>query len=444
MNTVVLVPFRSTDEHRDRAWAFLRPLWEAMGFEVFESTGPEGPFNKAAAVNEAARQAGPWDVAVIADADMLIDANQIGRCTRYAAATGKAAWPFRTLHRLSEGGTASILAGVEPSAEHVAASSDRMPGGVVVVPRALWERASGMDERFRGWGGEDTALISALHVLGGALARTAGQAWHLWHPKAGRTSDYPANVDLEARYRKATSPTAMRALIAERGGGIPRILHHIWIGPRPVPLAWIEAWRAMHSGWEQRLWDQAAIDALPLRNRAVFDDYARRSNWPGAADVARVEILLRSGGVYVDVDSECLLTFEGAPFMAASFFAAYEPGVPARPGRVANGVLGAVAGHPILAGYVAAIGKLKTYQPAWDTVGGTLLTTIVARHASDKGVVILPPRTFYPESHTGEQAPGGEMSYTRHFWASSPGARAGYPEGDPPSRPFGTREVAAA
>jgi hypothetical protein len=166
---------------------------------------------------------------------------------------------------------------------------------------------------------------------------------------------------------------------------IPRVLHHIWFGPKDVPGDWREAWRAMH---------------------------------PGAADIARVAILREHGGVYVDIDSKPLHTFEGATFMESSFFAAYEP-TPSIPGRIANGTIGSTAGHPILDTYAELVSKMTDLSEPWDTTGGTGLTAAVLVHRQCCQPNILPARTFYATDARGKAVPGRETMYSQHFWAST-------------------------
>ena len=46
---------------------------------------------------------------------------------------------------------------------------------------------------------------------------------------------------------------------------IPRVLHQIWLGPRPVPPSLIErgaAFCRIHPGWTRVLWRGAAVAAL--------------------------------------------------------------------------------------------------------------------------------------------------------------------------------------
>lgn len=197
---------------------------------------------------------------------------------------------------------------------------------------------------------------------------------------------------------------------------IPRVLHHIWFGPKDVPEDWRSVWQRMHPGWEHRLWREADMAGLPLDAR--FGDFLERGVWHGAADLARVAILRRHGGVYVDIDSKPLRSFEGASFMGAAFFAAYEP-TPSIPGRIANGTIGSIAGHPILDTYAELVAKMTDLSEPWDTTGGTGLTAAVLVHRQCCTPLILPARTFYATDSRGRSVQGTDTSYSAHFWAST-------------------------
>jgi hypothetical protein len=200
-------------------------------------------------------------------------------------------------------------------------------------------------------------------------------------------------------------------------GVIPRVLHHIWFGPKDVPEDWRSVWRQMHPGWEHRLWREADMAGL-LVNRVQLDYFLERGVWHGAADIARVAILRSHGGVYVDIDSKPSRSFDGAPFMDSAFFAAYEP-TPSIPGRIANGTIGAVAGHPILDTYAELVSKMTDLSEPWDTTGGTGLTAAVLVHRQCCQPLILPARTFYATDSRGRVVQGSETSYSSHFWAST-------------------------
>lgn len=201
---------------------------------------------------------------------------------------------------------------------------------------------------------------------------------------------------------------------------IPTRLHHIWLGPRHVPERWVRAWAKRHPRWSQQVWREADIEPiLPDALRPAWVYYLERSTWHGAADVARIAILHLHGGVYVDIDSEPVRSFDGAPFMRGSFFVGLELGTPEEPVHITNGVIGSVPGHPILEDVIARISRAEDIRSPWRTVGGGFLTAAVLANRDLPGVQILPIRTFYPEDKDGRPAPGRSTIYTRQYWATT-------------------------
>jgi predicted glycosyltransferase involved in capsule biosynthesis len=94
--------------------------------------------------------------------------------------------------------------------------------GVVAVPRTMWDRVGGFDERFIGWGGEDMAFWSACCALGPSFERVPGTIVHLWHPREGADQNhdhYQANEDLMRRYLEArNSRSKMIKILAGPNG----------------------------------------------------------------------------------------------------------------------------------------------------------------------------------------------------------------------------------
>ncbi|MCU0506474.1 MAG: hypothetical protein MUE82_12030, partial [Chloroflexi bacterium] len=174
----------------------------------------------------------------------------------------------------------------------------------------------------------------------------------------------------------------------------------------------------MHPGWEHRVWREADIEALPLVAGDAYRRLLASGTWHGAADVARLEVLHAVGGVYVDIDSRPLRSLEGADFMEAGVFAAYEP-VPSIPGRVANGTIGAEAGHEAIRSALDIIAGMRVLDPPWDTTGGTTLTAALLVHRRCCDVRVLPSRTFYPTMANGRPTPGREVAYCEHFWSTT-------------------------
>lgn len=187
----VIVPRRSDGGHRDRLWQHVSRQWE--GWDVVEGHDNEGTFNRARAINRAGE--GDWDVAVITDADTLVDTDAVSRAVEQAHVEGRLVLPFRDRKLLTRSGTERILAGDDRGGAKV--SAVQRPGDAYefisscqVVPRPLWDAIGGFDERFQTYGGEDDAFHAASIALTGVDAREdryPGEVVHLWHRPSADT-----------------------------------------------------------------------------------------------------------------------------------------------------------------------------------------------------------------------------------------------------------------
>lgn len=199
---------------------------------------------------------------------------------------------------------------------------------------------------------------------------------------------------------------------------ISKIIHQIWIGPKKMPEEWMDTWKIKNPLSQVCFWNERNIKYAfgDLINQKLFNDYYSKGEFHGAADVARVEILERIGGVYVDADSICLESIENEEFMKGDFFAAYEH--ENHPGRIANGVIGSTAGHPILKEYIKRIGEAKKIRPIWDTIGGTMFTKVIEDYGKEK-VTLLPACSFWPTNHNGQKSPIVGKVYAEQMWGTT-------------------------
>ena len=431
MKTVILVPRREGVAERDRLWEFVREWWanDHPDWPIIEGHHNEGPFNRAAAINTAARRAGDWDVAVIIDADVLTNPDRVRSAADIAASTGAMVLSHHERVMLSRQGTERILGGFR--------GNWREPGMVdrswfdgcsccVAVSRPLWDLVGGFDEHFVGWGYEDVAFRIACEELSGKpLVGLASELWHLWHTTSHennpREATYQANVARGEAYRSARgNPAAIRELVDEPlaqpaaatldAAVIPRIMH------RTIPAVVTEVvehyWthlQQLHPGWEFRTYREPLDPAdWPLTG----DLWDRCANGAQKAGLIRLEALVTHGGVYVDSDCEPVRSLE--PLLAVEAFAGWEDET-----TVPDAVLGARPQHPAMIEALAqASAAVEAGGDAW--ASGPGVTTAVLPGRVD--VLLLPPGAFYPhhylQKNLAHSSPGPWV-FLRHQWAGS-------------------------
>lgn len=169
---------------------------------------------------------------------------------------------------------------------------------------------------------------------------------------------------------------------------IPRVFHQIWVGPDPLPdehAAYGDTWRRHHPDWELRLWTD---DNLPegFVRPEVYD--LQRTPYE-RADILRLEVVYRFGGVHVDTDFECLRPIDSL-IENVEFFIGYR-----KPGRVNGALFGATAGHPLLAHGLEVIRPLPDRGYDKDATGPKFLDDLVAGRPE---VTFFDPQFFYPRT----------------------------------------------
>jgi len=167
---------------------------------------------------------------------------------------------------------------------------------------------------------------------------------------------------------------------------IPRVFHQIWLGPQPFPAEYCElqqTWTRHHPRWELRFWTE---ENLP-RDLGRTEVYELLRQPAERADMLRLELLHRFGGVYVDADFECLRPIDPLLDGVELFLGALDSG------RVSNAILGSVPGHALLACALHELRPRSTYGPVDRDGTGPLLLERVRADFPD--VIVFAPEIFY-------------------------------------------------
>ena len=197
---------------------------------------------------------------------------------------------------------------------------------------------------------------------------------------------------------------------------IPPVIHRAWVGS-DLPdwaAALGDTWARHYPGHEQRLWTDP--DQLP--------DWAERDLYDAAADIVppdaigqfkadlmRLEILLRHGGLWVDCDTEALRPYD---FGGLDAFAAREDG-----SWVGTAYLGATPGHPVITALVTGVrDSIDRGRPARPNIltGPHYVTPVWLAHDAYLGS----QRDWYPYSYRDVTRGRVPRSYGRayavHHW----------------------------
>jgi len=203
---------------------------------------------------------------------------------------------------------------------------------------------------------------------------------------------------------------------------IPKILHQIWIGPKPAPINLMNSWKEKHPDFEYILWTESEIQKRNIQFTCM-DQINMIPEINGKADIIRWEILYMYGGYFVDADSICIEPFDDY-FLNKTAFATFE-NENIRAGLVATGTMGFIPNHPLcgdiidwIRGNDAEKDRLIMETRAWYSVGPGLLTRML-----DTGkytdVTIYPSHCFLPIHFLGLTYEGHKKVYGYQEWGTA-------------------------
>jgi len=260
----------------------------------------------------------------------------------------------------------------------------------------------------------------------------------------GKETKHWVHVDQQAleKYKALYEKNQHLRFLKTKETKIPKVVHFIWLGPRPFPPQSVEnvrTWIAHNPDWEFKFWTDRRRDP-PCNGMETIvmkeypfpllgNRYGASENWGEKSDVLRFEILYHLGGVYVDHDANCLQPFAGL-HGAYDFYGCLEVPHPSVAGykiTAGNGVIGARPGHPVIKKVIdlmdARWDELERKYPGKDGYSRTQIvmerTYLALTLALPSSVdlegnidIVLPAACFFAKK-------GLKPLYSEHFFANS-------------------------
>lgn len=183
----------------------------------------------------------------------------------------------------------------------------------------------------------------------------------------------------------------------QRMHSIPKIIHQTWKSKEGIPETfrpWMESWIRKNSNWDYWFWTDEDMRNLVSTTfpefLSLYDSYPSQFY---RADAFRYFLLYSVGGVYVDLDMECLRPFDEIalkdecvisqePLEHAHFLSSLQPPL------VSNALMACRPNHPF---FEYVINNLKSYVGylTWNDIlraTGPLMLTDVFRNYHDPSV----------------------------------------------------------
>lgn len=225
---------------------------------------------------------------------------------------------------------------------------------------------------------------------------------------------------------------------------IPGIIHQTW-KTASVPeefTCYTGTWKTFHPAWDYRLWtDDDNRRFLQAHYPSFMDVYDAYSSNIKRADAVRYFLLHHYGGLYADLDFECLKSLE--PLFAAgrTCLLGYEPALHSkklynRRRLVCNAIMASAPGHRFWKHVFSVLRRNADERDVMDATGPRMLEQALESYPFDD-VTLVSDQVFYPlvdvrnvnlqltprqsayyrNMHEKKAYP--ESSYAVHHWAGT-------------------------
>ena len=166
---------------------------------------------------------------------------------------------------------------------------------------------------------------------------------------------------------------------------IPKTIHYCWFGKNPkekLILDCISSWKELCPDFEIKEWNESNFDieSFPFAKRMY-----KEKKWAFVADYARLYLLEKEGGFYLDTDM--LLVQSLSPLTSYPCVLGEE-----ETGIISAGMIGAIPQHPFI---IACKSYYDTHNDELVTIPRAL-SSVYSHYEDKESLKVYPPETFYP------------------------------------------------
>jgi mannosyltransferase OCH1-like enzyme len=205
---------------------------------------------------------------------------------------------------------------------------------------------------------------------------------------------------------------------------IPKIIHYCWFGGKPLDklsLKCITSWKKMCPDYEIKLWNEQNYDVT----QNIYMQQAYKSKkWGFVPDYARLDIIYKYGGIYLDTDVEILKPLD--EFLDKELFMGME-----EPGKVALGLgFGAEKENKIIFEMLNSYKDIEFIKSdgSYDLTPSPIIqTNIMRKHGLKEnseiqfvdGAIVYPPSFFCGFDFEKKYISITDDNYTVHHYSGS-------------------------
>ncbi|MFK0686986.1 glycosyltransferase [Mesorhizobium sp. IMUNJ 23033] len=210
---------------------------------------------------------------------------------------------------------------------------------------------------------------------------------------------------------------------------IPPILHQTW-KTDAVPArfqAYVESWKRHHPDWTMMFWsDRMLLEFVAEHYPDFLPTFCSYSHGVLRADAGRYLLLYHFGGVYGDIDCECVAPFD--PVMGENrIVLCKEPDTHTLvqadfrglPYLSFNGTMASPPRHPFWLEIISMLPGLTHARDALDATGPCLLTSAQLGHGDQTAFAIHPSALFTPIDSSGRKDGSAGLTLSIHHWAGT-------------------------